>query len=150
MIPRIISIMLVMVLCISILAMVTGCEGSSKRDKEIRATLDEKIKDWNTNGTFPVAESGWATEGVLKEWEFKYNKLTLIFDSTKAHPVDSRGVMEIIAKEWHDLYPENLKPRFTLVITAFKDAKDGTSEWGKVEVRKDGKHEVHWYATQTM
>lgn len=146
MIQRIVFIALLTLLCISLLAG-TGCEGASKRDREVRAKLEEKLKEWNENGTFPIPEENVETTGNLKEWYFKYNNLYLIFDSTKAHPVTSRGVMEIIAVEWHNLYPENLKPRFILEVYAFKDVKASDSEWGKCKIKKDGSAEVHWYAT---
>lgn len=116
-------------------------------DRTAQAKLHLRLQEWNENGTFPISEPAFDTTGFLKEWRFKYSKLYITFDGNKAHPVTSRSVMETIALEWYELYPENRKPRFTLVVRAFKDTESSSTEWGFCRILKDGRAEVHWYAT---
>jgi hypothetical protein len=125
----------------------TACEGAGALDRETREAFDLKLKEWNENGTFPIPDTSVDTKGYLKEWDFRYSKLSLVFDSQVAHPVDSRSVMETIGVEWWRTYPENIKPRFILRVFAYKDLKSNDAEWGMCKIKRDGTPEVHWYAT---
>jgi hypothetical protein len=120
---------------------------SHRVDKEVRASLDEKLTEWNENGTFPLVDYDFNTTGYLKEWRFKNDKLEIIFDYQKAHPVISRFVTETITTEWYKLYPKDMKPRFILTVYAYVDVVDHSTKWGTCKVKKNGKPKTHWYAT---
>lgn len=153
--PRIIAILI----ALSALCMVSCTEfcclpfvkfntlRSHRIDKEVQVSLDEKLTEWNENGTFPLADYDINTTGYLKEWHFNHAKLDIIFEYQKAHPVMSRYVMETIAVEWYKLYPEDRKPRFNLAVYAYVEEVSHNTEWGWSEVDKKGKPESHWYRT---
>jgi len=153
--PRKIAILLCMLaLCglscteFSCLDLVRSASGDATYlDRTAQAKLHLRIEEWNENGTFPTGYDDLDTTGYLKEWRFKYSRLYIMFDGNKAHPVTSRSVLEAIAIEWYELYPENRKPRFTLVVRAFKDTESSNTEWGFCKILKDGRAEIHWYAT---
>ena len=130
------------------LIMFPGCEGAGRLDQEVRDKMEVKLKEWNETG-FPVKDQSLkeSTIGNLKEWNFKYAKLFLVFDTQKAHPVTTRDVLETIGKQWYDTYPGNIKPRFQLEIRAFKDIQSSDAEWGFTKILKDGTPETHWYPT---
>ena len=124
--------------------------GDPYTDRTARAKLHLRMEGWNENGTFPVEVKGFDTTGVLKDWRFKYSTLYITFVGNKAHPVDSKYVMEAIANHWYRLYPEDRKPRFALEVRAFKDSEEAGNVWGICKIRKNGEIETQWYATQTM
>jgi len=147
MIQKIFGLTILIFVCALFLFSVTGCEGAGKNDREAREKLEATLTEWNTNGTYPISETDVDTTGYLKEWSFKYAKMIIVFDGLKAHPVISRSVLERIAVEWYGSYPENIKPRFKLKVTAYIDAISNDAEWGWTEVDKKGKPETHWYKT---
>jgi hypothetical protein len=144
---RVLSITLLSIMATFLTVTAIGCEGASRLDQETRDKLDAKLTEWNENGTFPIPETDIKTEGYLKSWKFKYNRLYLVFNSRNAHPVNSRSVMETVAVEWYNTYPANIKPRFILQVFAYIDEQAHENEWGMTKIKKGGTPETHWYAT---
>lgn len=147
MIQRTLGLTVLLFVCALFLFSAVGCEGASKNDREARDKLEATLTEWNANGDYPIPEKDVDTTGYLKEWSFKYAKMNIVFDGSKAHPVMSRSVLEKIAVQWYNSYPANQTPRFKLRVTAYHDAINEDAEWGWTEVDKEGKPETHWYKT---
>jgi hypothetical protein len=132
------SAFLITVCLLFVFFLLAGCEGASRLDKESRDKLDKKIQEWNTEGNYPTVEPDKKLVGALKEWHFKYAKLFIVLDSQVTDLVDQRYVSETLANEWWKIYPENIKPRFTLEVRAFKDMEEPGNELGFIKILKDG------------
>jgi hypothetical protein len=132
-----------------VVPLLVGCPGNRALDREANEALWAWVEQQDTNGW---NITGYATnyQNIVVAHEFKPTRLSIAIQADRVNPLHQRNMMDMIAMQWRNFYPANMRPRFNLRVMLYDTEINRDKELGWSEIDRDGNVETHHAKTQDI
>jgi len=139
-----------LLLTLIMVPLLVGCPGNRTLDRE----ANEKVWAWvmqnDTEGWSIMGFPDTTYTNIVVDHEFKPTKLNIAIKGDEVNPYHQRNMLEMVAREWQNSYPANMKPKFNLRVTFYDMEMVRDHELGYTEIDEDGNPETHHGRTQDI
>jgi hypothetical protein len=139
-----------LLLALAVLPLLVGCPGNRTIDKQANDALWAWVEQNDAAGWEIVGFPGTTYTNIIVDHEFRPTKLNIAIKGDEVNPYHQRNLLEMIAREWRNKYPANLKPRFPLRVTFYDMEINRDKELGYTDIDQDGNPDTHHGQTQDV
>ncbi len=141
--------LVVLLLVLVAVPLLLGCPGNRKIDHEANEALWQWVQEQDTNGwVIPGYDVDY--RNIVVDHEFKPTRFNIAIKGDEVNPLHQRNLLDMIAMEWRNKYPANMRPRFNLRVTMYDMEINRDNELGYTEIDQDGNPETHHHRTQDV